>query len=48
MELPEKRALSTLRFDHAQECFDAAKNLVEAGQYKSAALTDSIIPFSTR
>jgi len=37
MELPEKRALSKVRFEHAQECLDAAKNLVESGQYKSAA-----------
>ena len=37
MDLPEKRALSAVRFEHAQECFDAAKNLVAAGQYKSAA-----------
>lgn len=37
MELPEKKALSTVRFEHAQECFDAAQNLVAAGQYKSAA-----------
>lgn len=37
MELPEKRALSFVRFEHSQECFDAAKNLVAAGQYKSAA-----------
>lgn len=37
MELPEKKALSSVRFEHAQECFDAARNLVAAGQYKSAA-----------
>lgn len=37
MELPEKRALSAVRYEHAQECFDAAKNLIAAGQYKSAA-----------
>lgn len=37
MELPEKKALSSVRFEHAQECFDAASNLVAAGQYKSAA-----------
>lgn len=38
MELPEKRALSAVRYDHAQECFDAAKNLIAAGQYKSISL----------
>lgn len=37
MELPERRALSAVRFAHAQECLDAAKNLVAAGQYRSAA-----------
>ena len=31
MELPEKRALAAVRYEHTQECFDAAKNLVAAG-----------------
>lgn len=37
MEFPEKKALSAVRYDHAEECFEAAKNLVLSGQYKSAA-----------
>ena len=37
MAFPEKKALSIVHFEHAQECFDADKNLVATGQYKSAA-----------
>ena len=31
------RALSQARFEHAAECLDAAKQLLENGNYKSAA-----------
>lgn len=37
MDLEEKKSLSTARFDHALECLDAAKSLLENGNYKSAA-----------
>lgn len=37
MELPEKKAQSAVRYQHSLECYDAAKNLVTTGQYKSAA-----------
>lgn len=37
MEFPEKKALSSARYEHAEECFEAAKSLVLSGQYKSAA-----------
>ena len=37
MELEEKKSLSGVRFEHALECLDAAKYLLENGNYKSAA-----------
>ena len=37
MELEQLRALSNLRLDHADECLNAAKSLLESGSYKSAA-----------
>ena len=37
MMLEEKRSLSRVRYDHALECLDAAKSLLESGNYKSAA-----------
>ena len=37
MMLEEKRSLSNVRYDHALECLDAAKSLLESGNYKSAA-----------
>lgn len=37
MEHEEKRSLSKVRYDHALECLDAAKSLLESGNYKSAA-----------
>lgn len=33
----EKKSLSKVRFEHALECLDAAKSLLENGNYKSAA-----------
>ena len=33
----EKRALSGVRIEHAEECLSAAKGAVESGNYKSAA-----------
>lgn len=37
MELEERKSLSNVRFEHALECLDAAKSLLENGNYKSAA-----------
>ena len=37
MELEERKSLSQVRYDHALECLDAAKSLLENGNYKSAA-----------
>lgn len=37
MQYNEQKALSVARFEHAVECFDAAKALFEAKSYKSAA-----------
>lgn len=37
MEFEEKKSLSKVRFEHALECLDAAKSLLENGNYKSAA-----------
>ena len=37
MELEERKSLSKVRYDHALECLDAAKSLLENGNYKSAA-----------
>ena len=37
MELEERKGLSNVRYDHALECLDAAKSLLENGNYKSAA-----------
>lgn len=37
MQYEERKALSAVRFEHAEECLSAAKSLVEAGNYKSAA-----------
>ena len=37
MNLEEKKALSDLRFEHAQECLSAAKSLLATENYKSAA-----------
>ncbi len=37
MELEEKKSLSNVRFEHALECLDAAKSLLENGNCKSAA-----------
>ena len=36
MELEKKRSLSKVRYDHALECLDAAKSLLDSGNYKSA------------
>ncbi len=33
----DKKALSKVRLEHAEECLSAAKNLAETGNYKSAA-----------
>lgn len=33
----DKKALSQVRLEHAEECLSAAKNLAESGNYKSAA-----------
>ena len=33
----EKRALSVVRLEHADECLSAAENLLKSGNYKSAA-----------
>lgn len=37
MQYDEKKALSQARFDHAAECLNAAKTLLSADNYKSAA-----------
>ena len=37
MGLEERKSLSKVRYDHALECLDAAKSLLENGNYKSAA-----------
>ena len=37
MELEKRKSLSKVRYDHALECLDAAKSLLENGNYKSAA-----------
>ena len=37
MHLEEKRALSAARFEHAKECLEAARLLLNAENYKSAA-----------
>ena len=37
MQIEEKKALSSVRLEHAEECLGAAKNLLDAGNYKSAA-----------
>ncbi len=37
MQYDEKKALSRARFEHAKECLDAAKTLLTADNYKSAA-----------
>ena len=33
----ERKALSQVRMEHAVECLSAARNLLETGNYKSAA-----------
>ncbi len=33
----ERKALSQVRLEHAEECLSAARSLVESGNYKSAA-----------
>ena len=37
MELEERKSFSKVRFEHALECLDAAKSLLDSGNYKSAA-----------
>lgn len=37
MHLEEKKALSSARFAHAQECLESAGLLLENGNFKSAA-----------
>ena len=37
MQYDEKKALSTARLEHSEECLGAAKNLLNSGNYKSAA-----------
>jgi uncharacterized protein (UPF0332 family) len=37
MQADEKKALSNARFEHAKECLDAAQNLLDSSNYKSAA-----------
>lgn len=37
MQADDKKALSDARFDHAKECLDAAKSLLDSSNYKSAA-----------
>ncbi len=36
MQNEERKALSQVRFEHAEECLSAAKSLVESANYKSA------------
>lgn len=37
MQGDEKKALSNVRFEHANECLNAAKSLLASSNYKSAA-----------
>lgn len=37
MQIEEKKALSSVRLEHAEECLAAAKSLLASGNYKSAA-----------
>ena len=37
MQFEEQKALSIVRYDHAVECLNAAKSLLESESYKSAA-----------
>ena len=37
MQFEEQKALSIARYDHAVECLNAAKSLLESESYKSAA-----------
>ena len=37
MQEHERKALSQARLEHAVECLSAARNLLETGNYKSAA-----------
>lgn len=37
MQDNEKKALSAVRLEHAEECLEAAKSLLFSGNYKSAA-----------
>ena len=37
MQDEDKRTLSAVRIEHAEECLSAAKVAVESGSYKSAA-----------
>lgn len=37
MQIEEKKALSSVRLEHAEECLAAAKSLLDSGNYKSAA-----------
>ena len=47
MQAHERKALSQARLEHAVECLSAARNLLETGNYKSAA-NRSIKQFSER
>lgn len=37
MQDSDKKALSAVRFEHAEECLEAAKNLLQSQNYKSSA-----------
>ena len=37
MQDNDKKALSAVRLEHAEECLEAAKSLLLSGNYKSAA-----------
>ena len=37
MQIEEKKALSSVRLEHAEDCLAAAKSLLDSGNYKSAA-----------
>ena len=37
MQYDEVKALSNVRFEHAKECLSTAHNVLELGDYKSAA-----------
>lgn len=37
MQYEELKSLSQVRYEHAEECLDAAKNLLSSDNYKSAA-----------